>query len=99
MVYSWALDIVGVVNQMNEKILLGLSEQFAQVVSGLNQSSELPGQQQIKSLLQSAMGKMDLVTREEFDAQAAVLGRTREKVEQLERLVAELEQKVNQLSS
>lgn len=84
---------------MNEKILLGLSEQFAQVVSGLNQSSELPGQQQIKSLLQSAMGKMDLVTREEFDAQAAVLGRTREKVEQLERLVAELEQKVNQLSS
>ena len=84
---------------MNEKILLGLSEQFAQVVSGLNQSSELPGQQQITSLLQSAMGKMDLVTREEFDAQAAVLGRTREKVEQLERLVAELEQKVNQLSS
>jgi hypothetical protein len=77
MVYSWALDIVGVVNQMNEKILLGLSEQFVQVVSGLNQSSELPGQQQIKSLLQSAMGKMDLVTREEFDAQAAVLGRTR----------------------
>jgi BMFP domain-containing protein YqiC len=99
MVYSWALDIVGVVNQMNEKILLGLSEQFAQVVSGLNQSSELPGQQQIKSLLQSAMGKMDLVTREEFDAQAAVLGRTREKVEQLERLVSELEQKVDQLSS
>ena len=99
MVYSWALDIVGVVNQMNEKILLGLSEQFAQVVSGLNQSSELPGQQQIKSLLQSAMGKMDLVTREEFDAQAAVLGRTREKVEQLERLVSDLEQKVDQLSS
>jgi hypothetical protein len=99
MVYSWALDIVGVVNQMNEKILLGLSEQFVQVVSGLNQSSELPGQQQIKSLLQSAMGKMDLVTREEFDAQAAVLGRTREKVEQLERLVSELEQKVDQLSS
>ena len=45
----------------------------------------------IKSLLQSAMARMDLVTREEFDVQMAVLARTREKLEALEARLAELE--------
>ena len=44
-----------------------------------------------KSLLQSAMARMDLVTREEFDVQMAVLARTREKLEALEARLAELE--------
>lgn len=37
------------------------------------------------------MSKLDLVTREEFDVQTAVLAKTRKKVEALEKLVAELE--------
>ena len=45
-----------------------------------------------KSLLQSAMARMDLVTREEFDVQMAVLARTREKLGALEARLAELEQ-------
>ncbi|WP_371807855.1 accessory factor UbiK family protein [Marinobacterium sp. LSUCC0821] len=57
--------------------------------------AELPGQdmvqQQIKTMLQTSFAKLDLVTREEFDAQSAVLQRTREKLEQLEAKVAELE--------
>ena len=44
-----------------------------------------------KSLLQSGLGRMDLVTREEFDLQVAVLERTREKLEALETRLAELE--------
>ena len=36
----------------------------------------------IKSLLQSTLTRMNLVTREEFDVQSAVLQRTREKLEQ-----------------
>jgi len=48
-------------------------------------------QQNFKSVLQAGLGKLDLVTREEFDVQRAVLLRTREKVEALEKLVAELE--------
>ena len=47
----------------------------------------------IHTLLQNALGKLDLVTREEFDAQTAVLRRTREKLEALERTIAELEAK------
>lgn len=44
-----------------------------------------------KSLLQSGMSRMDLVTREEFDLQTAVLERTRAKLEALELRLAELE--------
>lgn len=43
--------------------------------------------------LQSALSKLDLVTREEFDVQSAVLAKTREKLETLEKIVANLEKK------
>jgi BMFP domain-containing protein YqiC len=42
-------------------------------------------------VLQSGLAKLDLVTREEFEVQRAVLLRTREKIEMLERRLAELE--------
>lgn len=44
-----------------------------------------------KATLQGALGGLDLVTREEFDVQAAVLGRTRAKLDALEARVAALE--------
>ena len=49
----------------------------------------------IRSVLQSAFAKMDLVTREEFDVQSAVLARTRAKLEALEKQVAGIEQQLN----
>ena len=45
----------------------------------------------VKAMLQSGLARLDVVTRQEFDVQAQVLLRTREKVEALERRVAELE--------
>jgi ubiquinone biosynthesis accessory factor UbiK len=48
-------------------------------------------QENFKAILQSGLGKLDLVTREEFDVQRAVLLRTREKLEALEQVVAALE--------
>lgn len=47
----------------------------------------------IHAALQAAFSKLDLVTREEFDAQANVLAKTRHKLETLEKHVAELEKK------
>ena len=38
-------------------------------------------------LIENTFNKLNLVTREEFDAQAAVLLRTREKLERLEKLL------------
>lgn len=46
-----------------------------------------------KTLLASGLGRLDLVTREEFDVQVAVLERTREKLEQLEARLAAHEDK------
>ena len=48
---------------------------------------------QFKALIQSAFSKLDLVSREEFEVQKQVLLKTREKLEALERLVDELENK------
>lgn len=45
----------------------------------------------LKAVLAAFFERMDLVTREEFDIQRAVLLRTREKLEGLERKLAELE--------
>ena len=44
-----------------------------------------------RSLLQSALTRLDVVSREEFDAQAAVLKRTRERLEALEAKIASLD--------
>lgn len=46
------------------------------------------------AILQSAFEKMNLVSREEFEVQKAVLARTREKLEKLEARVAELDQRI-----
>jgi BMFP domain-containing protein YqiC len=45
----------------------------------------------LRALMQSALGRLDLVTREEYDVQREVLLRTRAKLEALEAKVAELE--------
>jgi hypothetical protein len=44
-----------------------------------------------RALLSGFLSRLDLVTREEFDVQTEVLRRTRDKLDQLEAKVAELE--------
>ena len=51
-------------------------------------------EQNMKATLQSGLAKLELVTREEFDVQRAVLLRTREKIDALERAVEILEAKL-----
>jgi ubiquinone biosynthesis accessory factor UbiK len=48
-------------------------------------------EQNMKSTLQAGLAKLDLVTREEFEVQRAVLLRTREKIDALERTLQILE--------
>lgn len=70
-------------------------DDLARRLSGLVPPSLREGreelQQNFKSVLQTGLGKLDLVTREEFDVQRAVLLRTREKLEALQQAVAQLE--------
>ncbi|GHD72826.1 hypothetical protein GCM10007164_21060 [Luteimonas padinae] len=60
------------------------------VPPGLRESRE-ELQENFKSVLQAGLARLDLVTREEFDVQQAVLLRTREKLEALQAQVAQLE--------
>lgn len=56
-------------------------------------------QTQIRSAMTKALKKMDLVTREEFDIQQAVLQRSREKLDALETQISGLEDRIDQLRS
>ena len=51
----------------------------------------------IRALISSSLAKLDLVTREEFDNQQAVLQHTRAKLERLEKEVEALRQPVDDL--
>lgn len=72
-----------------------LSQVVQQVVSELP-ANLLPFKEEIakhlKISLQNAFAKLDLVTREEFDAQVKVLLKTREKLEAMENKIAKLEE-------
>ncbi|MCQ8181966.1 accessory factor UbiK family protein [Methylomonas sp. SURF-1] len=49
----------------------------------------------VHALLQSGLAKLDLVSREEFEVQKSVLAKTRARLEELEKRVAELEQRLS----
>ncbi len=74
-----------------------LLEQIGEAISAVlpNELSE-DVRKNIKSAVRGACENMDLVTREELEVQEAVLKRTREKVEELERQVQELEKQILQ---
>ena len=50
----------------------------------------------MRAMLAGAFSRLDLVNREEFDAQAKVLARTRVKLEELRERVAELDSRLRQ---
>lgn len=50
-------------------------------------------QKNLKAMLSQQFARLELVTREEFDTQSKVLARARAKLEELERRIADLEQR------
>lgn len=71
-----------------------------QLGTGLEQAADTLGklpkeeiQAQLHQVAQNTLSKMDLVTREEFEVQAAMLAKYREKLALLEARLAELEDK------
>jgi len=73
---------------LDSKILEDLSSRVAAAFAA---SPAHDAEKNLKAMLTGALARLDLVTREEFDIQARVLLRTREKLEALETRVAELE--------
>ena len=76
---------------IDPKLLDDLAKKVAGSVPTGLQSLQQELQKNLRSALESGLSHLDLVTRQEFDVQSAVLARTREKLEQLERKLAEME--------
>src|SRR5512140_1488163 len=74
--------------EMNEKLLSELSSRLAEAAKG-NPAKDL--EKNFRGLLSSALTRLDLVSREEYDVQAEVLARTREKLAALEARLAAIE--------
>ena len=75
----------------NKNTFDDLAKKITDLLPGNFQQIQQDLESNIKALLQSSLSKMNLVTREEFDIQSALLTRTREKLDQLEKQLAELE--------
>jgi BMFP domain-containing protein YqiC len=73
---------------LNNEKLQEISNKIREIVK----DSPLPDiEKNIDALLKSMFTKMELVTREEFDVQTEVLKRTRQKLEELEKKLSEIE--------
>jgi ubiquinone biosynthesis accessory factor UbiK len=75
---------------LNAKLFEDINARISQIIAD---SPAKDIEKNVRALMSAAFSKMDLVTREEFDVQVELLRRTRAKLDELERRLAELEQK------
>jgi len=76
---------------MSDESIDGLAKKLADAVPEGLRSMREDVEQNFRSVLRGGLAKLDLVTREEFEVQEAVLARTREKLDALEQRIAEFE--------
>lgn len=76
------------------KILNDMAKQFANSLPPAFKDLNVEVEKNFRAFMQSAFNRLDLVTREEFDIQTQVLAKTRAKVEQLEKQLAEIEKNI-----
>ena len=75
-----------------QDIFSQLQGQFGQFVPDMARAAKDDFEAKARASVASVLSRLELVTREEFDAQQAVLLKTRAMVEALEARVTELEQ-------
>lgn len=80
---------------INHKIFSQVAAKLSDILPLDLQATKADIQQHFREILQIQFAKFQLMTREEFDIQIKVLNRSREKLEQLEKRVKELEQKIS----
>jgi BMFP domain-containing protein YqiC len=78
----------------DNKILEDLAEKMSKMLPPGLSDLQKEMQKSFHTMLVETLKRLDLVTREEFDIQAEVLLRTREKIDSLEKTIAKLEQKI-----
>lgn len=78
---------------INKQVFDDIAEQISRKLPQLNALGQ-DVTDNIKALVQQNLARLDLVTREEFEAQQRALLRAEEKITELEALLAELETRV-----
>ena len=73
---------------LNHKVIDDINAKISQVLAATPAGDV---EKNLRASLQGVFSKLDLVTREEFEVQQAVLVRTREKLDRLETQVAAME--------
>ena len=76
---------------IDPKILDNLASRLAAALPPGIQEIKEDAEKNFRAVLESTFAKLNLVTREEFDVQAAVLSRTHAKVQELEEQIMRLE--------
>lgn len=76
---------------MDPKFVDELARRLADALPQGLRTLQADAEENFRAVLQATLARLDLVTREEFDVQAAVLRRTREKLSVLEVRLAALE--------
>ncbi len=79
---------------LNPQTLNQLSEKIAELLPPGLQAVKNDFDARVKTLLQQQLAQFEMVSREEFDLQARVLQRTREKLEKVEAQLVELEKRL-----
>jgi ubiquinone biosynthesis accessory factor UbiK len=89
----WATESTEAPTMIDIRSLDELSKRVSAMLPADLTAAKEDIERNVKSVLQAGLKKLDLVTREEFEVQRAVLLRTREKLETLEATLAALEAK------
>lgn len=78
---------------INDNLIRSLGEQLGRFVSDARSREDM--QQSLNTIVQNVFARLDLVTREQFDAQLETLERTRAQLEHLEAELARLQQQLS----
>ena len=76
---------------LDAKLLDDIAKRLSGALPASAKAVQADVEKNLRAATQSVFDRLDLVTREEFDVQRKVLERSRSKIEQLEKQVAELE--------
>lgn len=80
---------------INDNLIRNLGDQLGRFISDTAAREDM--QKSLNAIVQSAFARLDLVTREQFDAQLETLARTREQLARLEGELARLQERIAEL--
>jgi ubiquinone biosynthesis accessory factor UbiK len=85
---EWLLPMI------NDNLIRSLGDQLGRFINDSAAREDM--QKSLNTIVQSAFARLDLVTREQFDAQLETLQRTRTQLERLEAEIARLQEQLAQ---